>query len=385
MSGMKVAFIDCLLTKHASLGVEKKFIERARASLSLGLNTDFFYLNSGRRLQDNRVHFCQWEQGFPRNLFSVLYRYSCIKKHIDTDKYDFLVLRYTGADFSFLSSLVRLHGRKVVTEHHTKELPEAFTYQTTLPQKLLTLLMERFLGPGMIRRCAGLVAISDDVRRYEVERAGVSIPSCAITNGVLVQDMPFSRHAHYDGTVLNLLCLASSFSAWHGLDRVLAGLAKYGSPSPLLSLKVVGNVSPEQQGWSSRLDENRYVKVEFLGRLFGSELEKVFEKTHIGFSSMALFRNNMKEGSPIKTREFVARGLPFVVGYSDPDLEGADDFFMTIPADNSAVNIDEVVAFAEDILKREGVSESMRQFAEEKLDWKVKMLELWDFLESLVS
>lgn len=380
---MKVAHINCLQTKSGLLGVEKKLIQRAKAISFLGLDMDIFYLNFGRQLQDDRVHFHSLAPDFPNKLLWILRRYSCISRHIDTDGYDLLLLRYSGGDFSVFSNFFRDNARRIVTEHHTKELPEAHTYETTLPEKAVTVFMERFLGPRMIKRCAGLIAISDDVKEYELQRARVSIPACTVPNGVLVEDISFSRHASYNGKVLNLLCIANSFGAWHGLDRVLAGLQNHSSRKPFLHLRVVGKVSTNQLNSSRRLDHNRHVKVDFLGRLFGPKLEEVFENTHIAFSSMALFRNNMVEGSALKTSEYVARGLPFVIGHRDPDLEGAEEFFLPVPADNSPVNMDQVVAFAERILNRKGVSESMRQFADERLDWKIKMQQMWDFLKSI--
>lgn len=380
---MKVAHINCLVSKKGLLGVEKKLAAQAKAIALLGLDMDVFYLNFGRQLQDDRVHFHKHGEGFLNEGLSVLYRYSFISRHIDTDRYDLLVLRYSGGDFSLFSSFFRDNAGKIVTEHHTKELHEAYTYETTLPQKVVTLLMERFLGPKMITRCGGLIGVTDEIKVYELGRAGVSIPACTIPNGVLVEDVPFSRHASYNGEVLKLLCIANSFDAWHGLDRVLAGLQSYSSQKPFLHLKVVGNVSAKYMNLTSHLNHNVHVKIDFLGRLYGLKLEEVFENTHVALSSLAVFRNKLQEACTLKTREYAARGLPFVIGYHDPDLEGADEFFMTVPPNNTPVNMDEVVAFAEPILNRKGVSDSMREFAEKRLDWKIKMQQMWDFLESI--
>ena len=380
---MKVAHINCLVSKKRLLGVEKKLAAQAKAIALLGLDMDVFYLNFGRQLQDDRVHFYRRRGGFLNRVLSVLHRYSCISRHIDTDKYDLLVLRYSRGDFSLFSSFFRDNVEKIVTEHHTKELPEAYTYETTLPLKALTLLMERFLGPRMIKKCAGLIGVTDEIKEYELGRAGTSMPARTITNGVSVQDIPFSGHAFYNGNMLSLLCVATAFQAWHGLERVLAGLLNYSSRRPSLHLKIVGEVSPKHLELSSRLLHNKHVRVTFLGRLHGQSLEEVFANAHIAFSSLALFRNGMRQACTLKSREFLSRGLPFVIGYCDPDLEGADEFFLRVPSDNSPVNMDDVVAFAECILKKKGVSESMRQFADDRLDWKIKMQQMWDFLESL--
>jgi hypothetical protein len=380
---MKVAYINCLLSGKGQLGVEKKLAAQARAIALLGLDMDIFYCNFAHELRGSRVHFYRRREGFLNQVLSVLHRYSCISRHIDTGKYDLLVLRYSGGDFSLFSSFFRKNAGKIVTEHHTKELQEAYAYKTTLPQRAVTLFMERFLGPNMIRRCAGLIGLTDEIKEYELERAGVSIPACTVANGVLVQDIPFSRHAPYNGSALNLLCMANSFDEWYGLDRVLGGLENYSSQKPFLHLSLVGNVFDRHLNLSKRLSRNERIKIDVLGRLHGPKLEQIFENTHIAFSSLASFRAKVRDACTLKTREYTARGLPFVIGYHDPDLEGEDEFFMTVPPNNSPINMDHVVAFAERILNRKGVSRSMRKFAEKRLDWKIKMQVMWDFLESV--
>jgi glycosyltransferase involved in cell wall biosynthesis len=382
---VRVAHINCLLSKKGRLGVEKKLAARAKAVASLGLDMDIYYFNFGRQFQDGTVPFFKRRPGSLNRLYTVFRRYDCISEHLDPGRYDLLILRYTGGDFSLFSRFFRENGNKIITEHQAKEYPEAFTYQTTLPQKLTTLLMERFLGPRMIRRCSGLIGNCEEVRTYELERAGVSIPSCTITDGVSVDDTPFSRTPPYSGRVLNLLCIATSFHPWQGLDRVLAGLKAYARPEPLLNLKVVGEATAEHRSWASVLKDNGCVKVEFLGKRYGPELEEIFEETHIAFSPLAMFRKKLRGGSALKTREYVARGLPFVIGHDDPDLKGAGDFFLSVPPDESPVNMDDVVAFAQHVLNRGEVSESMRQYAAACLDWRTKMSKMWQFAEEVYA
>jgi hypothetical protein len=43
-----------------------------------------------------------------------------------------------------------------------------------------------------------------------------------------------------------------------------------------------------------------------------------------------------------------------------------------------------VIQFAEQVLTKEGISETMRTFAMQKLDWKVKMKRMWAFLRDLL-
>jgi glycosyltransferase involved in cell wall biosynthesis len=371
---MKVAYINCLLSPSGEIGVETKLCRQAKAISLLGIDMDVCYINFKQQLKGDRVVFHRRPDGPLHKVSSMLFRYTSIEKYIDTDKYDLLVLRYSGGDCSALSPFFRRNGKKVVTEHHTKELDEAFTSQSIPIQKALSLSMERYLGPKLIKGCRGLIGVTDEIRQYELQRAGNRLPACTIPNGVLVQDIPFSKHGTYNGSILKLVCLANAFQVWQGLDRVLAGLKQYTSRRPFLHLKVVGHVPPRSLNGIDRLDHHSNVKVDFLGRLYGADLEEVLGEAHVAFSSLALFRKGMKEACALKTREFVARGLPLVVGYRDPDFQDTEVFLLPIAPNNSPVDIDQVVTFAERVLTQKGLCGYMREYAEERLDWNAFQL-----------
>ena len=59
---------------------------------------------------------------------------------------------------------------------------------------------------------------------------------------------------------------------------------------------------------------NEYVH--FVGSRIGSELNLIMDKADIGVSSLALFRAGGGH-DPIKTKEFIARGIPVILGYED--------------------------------------------------------------------
>jgi glycosyltransferase involved in cell wall biosynthesis len=380
---MKVAYINCLLSRRGMLGVEKKLGEQAKAISILGLDLDIFYFNFRRQLNDTRIQYHQYAPGIGNRVLASVRRYAYIQSHVDVDKYDLLVLRYSRGDFSLYSKFFKQNAGKIVTEHHTKELPEAYTYESIVPQKGLTILMERFLSPQIIRKCCGLIGLTDEIKEYELKRAGISLPGCAIPNGILVRNIPFSGSAPYHGDVLNLLFLANQFETWQGLDRVMKGLQKYSSGKPFLHLTVVGNVPRALIALSSQSCGNLRFKVDFAGRLYGHKLEEIYKRTHIAISSLALFRKGMQEACALKTREYIARGLPFVIGHRDPDLVDADGFFLSVPADSEPVHMDEVVTFSERVLTRKGLCGYMREYAEERLDWKIKMQKMWDFLKTI--
>ena len=76
----------------------------------------------------------------------------------------------------------------------------------------------------------------------------------------------------------------------------------------------------------------------------------------------------------LKTREYMARGQPFVIGYEDPDLNGmptSQRFCEALPNDSSAIGFGDILEFVQRFNTVPGpvsVSSYMRQYASEHMD-----------------
>ena len=99
----------------------------------------------------------------------------------------------------------------------------------------------------------------------------------------------------------------------------------------------------------------------------------------------------MQEACTLKTREYTARGLPFIIGHRDPDLVSVPSdrrFFLSVPPDDSPVDIDRVISFARSLNDDEAVpalAKYMRAYAFAHLDWKPKVQRYVDFCESVLA
>jgi hypothetical protein len=96
------------------------------------------------------------------------------------------------------------------------------------------------------------------------------------------------------------------------------------------------------------------------GVLYGSDLDEVLADCHLAIGSLALHRKVLKEACALKVREYTARGLPFVMSHDDPDLPAGLPWVLKIPADESPVEIDALVNFAEDVSKLPSLAKEMR-------------------------
>src|SRR5690606_30391945 len=68
-------------------------------------------------------------------------------------------------------------------------------------------------------------------------------------------------------------------------------------------------------------------KIIIHGTLSKDEYFKVVSKCDVGLGSLAMFRQNLKEGSTLKVREMLAMGLPVFSGHKDASFSEDFDFY----------------------------------------------------------
>lgn len=199
-----------------------------------------------------------------------------------------------------------------------------------------------------------------------------------LTNGVDVATRPISA-GWVDRTGLTFVC-AGALGPWHGLDRLVLGLASSAENSRLL---VVGDGPelPKLQALATRLAVSD--RVMFLGSLGGVELDRVMHQADVGVASLAEHRRGGAALSPLKTRDYLARGLPVLFAGDDPDLRSDPPFTMRVAADDSTVDVAHVAAWLEGLRRQArsrqegfggaGGPAAIREFAVAQLQWRARV------------
>jgi glycosyltransferase involved in cell wall biosynthesis len=133
-----------------------------------------------------------------------------------------------------------------------------------------------------------------------------------------------------------VLFLAGSPSPWQGIDKVL----RLAELRPDLDVDLVGDLA---------LDHVVPPNVTVHGFASGDRLIELCSVADIALGTLALHRKAMQEACPLKVREYLALGIPTVIGYRDPDLVGLDRrFVLEIPNEEGNVEggASEIAAFA---------------------------------------
>ena len=185
------------------IGVETQCVFFSQAEASIKLNSPFAehisYKSKPLPFIFQKRFFWKYQIAYLNYLF---YRtlYKSIKKKLSVD---FVILRYPGADMNLLSFIKKL-GTKVILEHNSKELKELelnpniflFDYYYKAEQNI---------GPRIIRQAEGLIAVTEEIRGYEVTRSGSAKKSKVISNGFNVSSVALRTAPAYTGTEIKIL------------------------------------------------------------------------------------------------------------------------------------------------------------------------------------
>lgn len=180
-----------------------------------------------------------------------------------------------------------------------------------------------------------------------------------------------------------VIIFVAAFAVWHGVDRLIKGLYNYyrtkDDADRDVELILVGK--GEELDKAIQTEEFAAIRehVTLTGALFGEELENQYNKAHIGMSSIGMHRIGMTIGSTLKTKEYMAKGLPFVYAYTEKEISDEFPYALRIPADESDVRIPDIISFYEGI-KDSDYNNEMREFAS-RYDWKEQMSRFMSFVE----
>lgn len=345
-------------------GVADKIRAQASALEALPARIDLYHLSGGAVVLNGTPIASAGSGKLARRIAHYLLFHLALARH--REPLDFIYMRHQGASPMLLLALAMLRwrhpGLAVVVEF------PSWPYDTearTLREKFLRGLDR--LSRKYLRR------VVDRILTFSREGEILGIRTIQTDNGVDLARFTLLPKKVPDGK-LRLLGLAN-LSFWHGYDRVIDGIAAYYAGGGKVDIQFdvvgVGSELPRLKALAERHD--LVERVHFHGLRRGAELEAIMARADIGISSIGMHRLEV-DTSNLKSREFCARGLPFVIGYDDRDFPPGTAFAHQVPADDSAVKMDALLAFHHGLHSVDpDYRVAMREFAERRLGWTVKM------------
>jgi glycosyltransferase involved in cell wall biosynthesis len=233
----------------------------------------------------------------------------------------------------------------------------------------------------ILPRAGGIVAVTPEILAHERNRAGVRIPGFVLSNGADPLSIPFVTPA-LDAHEINLLSVAT-VQMWHGLDRVIVGMAAEPDVDNV-HLHVVGD-GPAVAGLRALSEEAALsTRVHFHGRVRPDALQPWYRRTHVAVGCLAAHRKGLSEVAALKHREYALSGLPMILGGLDTDFPATLPWVRQFGADDSPISPRTLRAFAL-AWTHAARRAQIRSWAEGHVSWDAKMPGLLAFLQTCVA
>lgn len=226
--------------------------------------------------------------------------------------------------------------------------------------------------------------IADLSRNEEI----FGVPTLPMANGIDIDAISTRKPSLKNGEIHILS--ASGMCLWHGLDRAIAGLASYQSAAPHkpeVVLHLAGEGPESAHLRSMAADANLGKSVVFHGELAREALGRLYDQCTIALESFGCHRKELSLSSSLKSREYLAKGIPFV--YSTP-IDIIDDntsFCLRVPEDETPLDFGRIIAFHDQLYAgrtEESVIQTIRNFAKERASIDGAMAAVIDYIQSCV-
>ena len=209
------------------------------------------------------------------------------------------------------------------------------------------------------------------------------VPTIKTMNGIDVSSFhPVSGRHRGEG--IGLLAIAY-MQKHHGYERIIKGMATYyrSNPQRKVILYMVGD-GPEKKNYvelTEKYSLTEYIK--FYPTLKGEKLDEMYGYADVALASFGMYKLGINRLSALKTREYLAKGLPIATG-CPIDILNKDEYPYICEFDNENTEIDilKLVDFVNriDHYGREKVIKEIRSFAEKTVDMKAAMEPIIQFI-----
>jgi glycosyltransferase involved in cell wall biosynthesis len=121
----------------------------------------------------------------------------------------------------------------------------------------------------------------------------------------------------------------------------------------------------------------------FYGILINEELTKVYNKSDIAICSLGNHRKDIYFTSELKSREYLARGIPMISSTKIDVLPDDFKYCFYVPEDESPVDMFAVVKYYQNLIENNDINEisrEIRNFAENNCDMSITMKPIISYL-----
>lgn len=192
-----------------------------------------------------------------------------------------------------------------------------------------------------------------------------NIPAKNIINGVNVNKISLLEKDIHTKTGEIVFLGVANLAYWHGYDRLISSITNYNGNLDVKFI-IIGDNEPELsrlKGMSLGSD-----KIIFLGKMNTSQINEVLKTIDIGVDSLGRHRSGNNNNSSIKSKEYTAMGLPFIMSHDDSGFsEGLPFIFKCSPTDEP-LDINAIINWYHNLPP--SISSFESNYAKENFSWQ---------------
>lgn len=374
----RIFFYSNINIDDPSIGITKKVLSQIETLREMGYDVYYTgYIKEGVAVFNNLGEIV-FKKGFPTKNIRVnryLRRWTLLKlatEFIEKTqiKFKYGYLRFHFFDRSYLKLLKALKKKLIcnIVEAH------AYPYKSDkLSSRTLIYIIDSIYTP-LVRKYVDLVAgICDAKNIWGIETVNID-------NAINLRNVTPQSKTRSAGKTLRIFSVANE-TRFHRYDKIINGLYEYyqnGGERKII-LNLVGEYLIDTKNLIKKydLDDN----VVFYGKLIGRDLDEVYNISDIGLGAFSN-RKNETTGSCIKTKEYFAKGLPFVNGWREPAFDDSYPFVKRVDTNTDSIDINEVIQFYDSINADNEIQIKMRKFAEEHYTWEAQFEKVFNSIEA---
>lgn len=174
------------------------------------------------------------------------------------------------------------------------------------------------------------------------------------------------------------IAAVSSMRIWHGYERMIEGLQRYyrngGSRNVRLHLVGDGRECGKYKALTEQYSLQEHVV--FHGAMHGEALDGLLESCPLGIDSLGRHRTGISVLSSLKSREYGAKGIPFINSCEIDIVDDTFPYMLKLPADESPVDVQAVVDFYDRVYaggSRIAVAKEVRAYIEARSNMQAVM------------
>lgn len=359
-----------------TVGITQKVKKQIEAFQELGYDVIYSgYLEDGVAIFDNTGNILVKKEYFFKNkkINHILRRYIllllCKDYFLKNDvELEFSYLRYHFFDSFYINLLkvLKMKSKKVIMEAHS--YPVFVEKDRFNPIKIL----DEIYSKKAHKYCDYIASMTN-------LKTICGIPTYEIENTLNIDDFKIKEYKRIENKFIFINVAFENIT--HGLDRLIKGISNYyktiyKTTSIDIELLLIGEYSNSTKKLVEDLSLSE--KVKFLGKMKRNEIDAYIDEAHFAVGSMGNHRANSYYGSALKTKEYIARGIPFVYGWEERILIDFP-FAYKVPLNEEPIDINKILEFYRKIENKD-LAIKMRKFLEENnRSWQQQFCKLLKF------